>query len=101
MKYTTKQIIEIMQAKGGKPLLVRELMRLLRLKPEDRHPFKLTLAELTQKGEIIKTRGNRYGLPGKMDLVTGKFQAHPSGYGFVLAEKKGDPDVFVPIQRPA
>jgi ribonuclease R len=97
MKYTTKQIIDIMQAKGGKPLLVRELMRLLRLKPEDRHPFKLALAGLTQKGEIIKTRGNRYGLPEKMDLVTGKFQAHPSGYGFVLAEKKGDPDVFVSI----
>jgi ribonuclease R len=97
MKYTHKQIIEIMQAKGGKPLLVRELMRLLKLKPEDRHPFKLTLAELVQKGEILKNRGNRYGLPGKQDLVTGKFQAHPSGYGFVLAEKKGDPDVFVPI----
>ena len=99
MKYTTKQIIDIMQAKGGKALLVRELMRLLKLKPEDRHPFKLTLAELVQKGEILKTRGNRYGLPGKEDLVTGKFQAHPSGYGFVLPEKKGDPDVFVAIQN--
>jgi ribonuclease R len=97
MKYTQKQIIEIMQAKGGKPLLVRELMRILRLKPEDRHTFKVTLAELAQKGEILKTRGNRYGLPEKLDLVTGKFQAHPSGYGFVLAEKKGDPDIFVPI----
>ncbi len=79
MKYTNKQIIEIMQAKGGKPLLVRELMRLLRLKPEDRHDFKQTLTMLAQKGEIIKTRGNRYGLPEKMDLVTGRFQAHPSG----------------------
>jgi ribonuclease R len=97
MKYTNKQIIEIMQAKGGKPLLVRELMRLLRLKPEDRHDFKQTLSQLAQKGEVIKTRGNRYGLPEKMDLVTGKFQAHPSGYGFVLAEKKGDPDVFVSV----
>ena len=99
MKYTEKQITEIMQAKGGKPLLVRELMRLLRLKPEDRHAFKQTLTELAQKGEVIKTHGNRYGLPDKMDLVTGKFQAHSSGYGFVLPEKKGDPDVFVAIQN--
>jgi len=99
MKYTNKQIIEIMQAKGGKPLLVRELMRLLRLKPEDRHPFKLALAGLAQKGEIIKTRGNRYGLPGKLDLVTGLFQAHPSGYGFVIPEKKDGPDIFIPVQN--
>ena len=99
MKYTNKQIIDTMQTKGGKPLLVRELMRLLRLKPEDRHPFKQTLTELAQKGEVVKTRGNRYGLPEKMDLVTGSFQAHPSGYGFVLPEKKDGPDIFIPVQN--
>jgi len=35
----------------------------------------------------------RYGLPEKMSLLTGIYQAHPDGYGFVLAEEGGD--VFV------
>jgi ribonuclease R len=95
MNYTHKQLLEAIRTRAGKPLMVRELMRLLRLKATDRHDLKHTLSELVQNGDIIKTRGNRYGLPEKMDLETGLFQAHPSGYGFVIPEKKGQPDVYI------
>ena len=98
MNYTHKQLLEIIRTRTGKPMMVRELMRLLRLKTEDRHDLKHALNELVLSGDIIKTRGNRYGLPEKMDLETGLFQAHPSGYGFVIPEKKGTPDVFIPAQ---
>jgi ribonuclease R len=95
MKYTHKQIVELIKTRAGKPMLVRELMRLLRLKADDRRDLKQALNELALSGEIIKTRGNRYGLPEKMDLETGIFQAHPQGYGFVIPEKKGKTDVYV------
>jgi ribonuclease R len=95
MNYTHKQLLETIRTRAGKPMMVRELMRLLRLKAEDRHDLKHALNELVQSGDIIKTRGNRYGLPEKMDLETGIFQAHPSGFGFVLPEKKGKPDVYI------
>jgi len=98
MNYTRKQLLEIIRTRTGKPMLVRELMRLLRLKTEDRHDLKHALNELVLSGDIIKTRGNRYGLPEKMDLETGIFQAHPSGFGFVLPEKKGTPDVYIPAR---
>jgi ribonuclease R len=95
MKYTQKQIIEKIKAKTGKPMLVRELMHQLKLTSEDRHDLKGALNELVLSGDIVKTRGNRYGLPEKMDLETGKFQAHPQGYGFVIPEKKGKTDVYI------
>jgi ribonuclease R len=95
MNYTHKQLLEIIRTRTGKPVMVRELMRLLRLKAEDRRDLKHALNELTLSGDIIKTRGNRYGLPEKMDLEPGIFQAHPSGYGFVIPEKKGKPDVYI------
>ncbi len=95
MKYTHKQIIELIQARAGKPMLVRELMRMLRLKADDRRELKQVLTELALSGDIIKTRGNRFGLPGKMDLETGIFQAHPQGYGFVLSAKKGKSDIYI------
>jgi len=95
MTYTHKQIIELIKTRTGKPILVRELMRLLKLNAEDRHKLKQVLNELVISGEIIKTRGNRYGLPEKMDLETGIFQAHPQGYGFVIPEKKGKTDIFI------
>ncbi|MDA8422969.1 MAG: ribonuclease R [Nitrospiraceae bacterium] len=95
MKYTHKQIAELIKAKTGKPMLVRELMRQLRLTADDRRELKKVLNDLVLSGEIIKTRGNRYGLPEKMDLETGIFQAHPQGYGFVIPEKKGKTDVYI------
>ena len=95
MKYTHKQIAELIKAKTGKPMLVRELMRQLRLTADDRRDLKKVLNDLVLSGEIIKTRGNRYGLPEKMDLETGIFQAHPQGYGFVIPEKKGKTDVYI------
>ena len=75
MPYTHKQIIELIKTRTGKPMMVRELMRLLRLKSEDRRSLKQVLNELVLSGDIIKTRGNRFGLPEKMDLETGIFQA--------------------------
>ncbi len=75
--------------------MVRELMRLLKLKTEDRHELKRALNELVLNGELVKTRGNRYGLPEKMDLETGIFQAHAQGFGFVIPEKKGKTDIYI------
>src|SRR5512134_1920833 len=95
MKYTHKQIAELIKTKTGKPMLVRELMRQLRLKAEDRRELRKVLNELVLAGEIIKTRGNRFGLPEKMDLETGIYQAHPQGFGFVIPEKKGRTDIYV------
>ncbi len=98
MKYTDKQLIEAIRTRTGKPMMVRELMHALRLKTEDRRGLKKALNDLVLAGEIVKTRGNRYGLPEKMDLETGIFQAHPSGYGFVIPEKKGKPDIYIAVR---
>jgi len=78
-----------------RPLLMKELMRELGVPKEERHELKRVVRELRADGEIVKIRGNRYGLPDRMNLVVGKLSAHPDGYGFVVPEKEGEPDIFV------
>ncbi len=95
MTYTHKQLIELIRTRINKPMMVREIMRQLHLKTDDRHELKHALNELVLAGEIVKTRGNRYGLPDKMDLEAGIFQAHHQGFGFVLPEKKGLSDIYI------
>src|SRR5208283_5072020 len=95
MKYTQKQIIDLIKTRLGKPLIIREIMRQLKLTADDRRELKQVLNDLVLSGEIIRTRGNRYGLPEKMDLETGIFQAHPQGYGFVMPGKKGKTDIYI------
>ena len=53
------------------------------------------LKDLAEEGKIVKIRGNRYGLPEKMNLVVGRVKCHPDGYGFVIPETPGEEDVFV------
>ncbi len=96
MTFTKKDVLTFMKTRAGRPLLVREIMRLLHLKTDDRKILKQFLAELATEGALIKNRGNRYGLPDKMNLESGVFQAHTAGYGFVLSEKKGKSDIFIP-----
>src|SRR5437588_545162 len=42
---------------------------------------------------------NRYVLPAEADLVTGKLSIHQAGYGFLVTDKPGDPDIFVAAEN--
>ncbi len=69
------------------PATPRELLRELRIPREERAAFKRNLRNLVNDGALIEIKGNRYGLPDRMDLVVGKLDGHPSGIGFVAPER--------------
>jgi len=70
-------------------------MRSLGIPKKHRSAFLARLQEIIRDGELVEIKDNRYGLPGKMNLVTGRLQCHPDGFGFVLSEKTGEPDLFI------
>lgn len=76
-----------MRQKVPHPATPRELMRVLRISRDDRTGFKRNLRNLVNDGALIQIKGNRYGLPDRMDLVVGKLEGHPSGFGFVVPER--------------
>jgi ribonuclease R len=78
-----------------RPLLIREVLRFLRLPKDKRQRVKEIFRDLAEEGKIVKIRGNRYGLPIKMNLVVGRVKCHPDGYGFVIPEREGEQDIFV------
>ncbi|WP_245855916.1 ribonuclease R [Bacillus oleivorans] len=86
-----------MKEEAYKPLTVQELEELLQM--EDSDSFKelvKTLVHMEEKGYIVRTRTNRYGIPEKMNLLRGKFIAHEKGFGFVTPEEEGMDDIFIP-----
>jgi ribonuclease R len=68
------------------PATARELAQVLRIPREERNAFRRQLKELVASGELLQIRGNRFGIPDKMDLVVGKLQTNPGGFGFVVPE---------------
>jgi len=69
------------------PATPRELLRVLKVPRDERTSFKRSLRQLVNDGALIQIKGNRYGLPDRMDLVVGKLDGHPSGFGFVAPER--------------
>jgi len=88
------EILRLMEEED-RPVLIREVLRFIRLPKDQRQRVKEIFRDLANEGKIVKIRGNRYGLPVKMNLVVGRVKCHPDGYGFVIPEKEGEQDIFV------
>jgi ribonuclease R len=91
---SAEQILQSMEEED-RPLLSREIIRHLGLRDELKQKAKELLKELAEEGKVVRIRGNRYGLPLKMNLVVGKVKCHPDGYGFVIPEAEGEEDIFI------
>jgi ribonuclease R len=91
---SAEQVLQLMEEED-RPLLSMEIIRHLGLRGELRQRAKELLKDLAEEGKIVRIRGNRYGLPLKMNLVVGKVKCHPDGYGFVIPEAEGEEDIFV------
>ncbi|WP_438319191.1 ribonuclease R [Sporosarcina sp. FA9] len=92
-----QKLLLMMKEEVYKPLTVQEIQEMLELENADEFKELVKmLVQLEQKGHIIRSRSNRYGVPEKMNLVRGKFIGHAKGFGFVAPETEGMDDVFIP-----
>ncbi|HSW63382.1 MAG TPA: ribonuclease R [Dissulfurispiraceae bacterium] len=92
---TRQLLLSFFREKVKNPLSYRDLTELLKLRAGEKKSAKKALHDLVGSGNVIKTRKGLYGLPDEMSLVTGYFEAHRDGYGFVISEKPGERDIFV------
>lgn len=92
-----QRLLSFMREESYKPLTVQEIQEFLGIEgaAEFKELVKM-LVHLEQKGEIVRSRTNRYGVPERMNLLRGKFIGHAKGFGFVTPETEGMDDVFIP-----
>jgi ribonuclease R len=100
------QLLRQIREQVHHPATARELIRVLKIPREERTTFKRHLTSLVNDGALVLVRGTRYGLADRMDLVVGRLQTHPAGYGFVTPERhmeevKGDVFVAAPNLKEA
>jgi ribonuclease R len=92
------QLLRQIRERVHHPATARELTRVLDIPRDERATFKRQLKSLVNDGALVLVRGTRYGLADRMDLVVGRLQTHPGGYGFVTPERHDESvkgDVFV------
>ncbi|MBI2829191.1 MAG: ribonuclease R, partial [Acidobacteria bacterium] len=93
-------ILRLIKDKVHHPASARELAQVLRVPREQRSNFKRQLKTLVTDGMLVQIRGNRFGVAEKMDLVVGRLQTNPGGFGFVVPEHtepgQQRQDIFIP-----
>jgi len=91
------QVLSLMRERVHHPATAQELLRLLRVPRQDRSTLRRLLKSLVDSGDLIKIRGNRFGLADRMDLVVGRLETHPRGFGFVIpdAGHEDQRDVYI------
>jgi ribonuclease R len=92
-----EEILRQMRERVHHPAGTRELLQALKIPKEERATFRRHLKGLVADGDLIEIRGQRFGLPEKMDLYVGRLQTHPAGYGFVTPERdiEAGGDIFI------
>ena len=81
------QLLKLIREKVEHPATPRELIQRLKIPREERATFKRLLGQLVAGGALVQTRGNRYGVPERMNLVVGKITTNPRGFGFVVPDR--------------
>lgn len=96
MKKTKKAVLALVREQGP-AVEFREMMRVFGVHKGARREFKAFIDEMTDAGELVRLKGNRYGLPRDEDLVAGRLSTHRDGYGFVIPDEGGE-DIFIPAR---
>ena len=82
-------------AEQGVPTSVDRLCQLLDIAEFEREPFQRRLGAMARDAQLLQNRRNDWLIPDKADLLKGRVQGHPDGFGFLVRED-GGADLFLP-----
>ncbi len=82
-------------AEHDAPMSREQLLEIFHIDDEERiEGVRRRLRAMENDGQLVFTKGKRYALPEKMDLIKGTVIGHRDGYGFLQVE--GSDDWFIP-----
>ncbi|MGV3773647.1 MAG: ribonuclease R, partial [Verrucomicrobiales bacterium] len=91
-----KKILTLLGKKDYVPLNPSDMMRRLKVAPEDEEAFHQTLKDLVRTGSIARIKANRYMKPKQDDLVTGRIRINRAGKGFLQPDDPSLKEIAIP-----
>lgn len=89
-------LLSFMREEAYRPMDIQELVAVFDISPDEYKSFKKVLKAMEREGLIVRTKKDKFGVPERLGLITGKLQVHQKGFGFLLPETEGEKDVFIP-----
>ncbi|MGA8146201.1 MAG: ribonuclease R [Gallionellaceae bacterium] len=78
-------ILQTLEEQGA-PLAEEELCALLHITQAEAELFSRRLSAMQRDGQVMRNRKGAICVVDKLDLIKGRVQGHPDGFGFVIPE---------------
>jgi len=92
---SSTEILAFLKTQEGQTATLTELAQGLNIPSDGRKELRQTLRSLAEERKLVKFDRRRYGLPPRGKVVEGRFQAHREGFGFLIPDDPGLPDIFL------
>ena len=93
-----ERIIALAQSREYAPQTTNELSASLGLGKKDRRKLDHELRLLMSRGDLVIVKGDRYCIPGDVDLTTGVIRFRQNGSGFVIPDETASGNSAEPIE---
>lgn len=90
------KILKLLGRRSYLPSNIPELLKQLKLEPNQQQNLQNTLADLERSGLVAKIKVNRYILPKEADLIPGRIQITKGGRGFLMPDEAGMAEIAIP-----
>ena len=94
-----EHILDTLSAQGV-PLQFSQLCNLLDIKATEQDAFQRRLGAMARDGQVMQNRRDDWLVPDKADLIRGRIEGHPDGYGFLAPDESGS-DLFLSAKEMA
>ncbi len=86
-------VLQILKQQGV-PTAEHALYKLLDITKKEEELFNRRLTAMMREGQIFRNRKGDICVMEKLDLIKGKIQGHPDGFGFLIPDD-GSPDLYL------
>lgn len=92
-------IMSVLEA-AGQPLYMEDIFQVLGVQDDEERTegVRRRLKAMVRDGQLLQNRKGAFGIVKRMDLIAGRVQAHPDGFGFLQPEAGGE-DLFLPYRE--
>jgi len=90
-----KKLLNFLKTEAKQPMTKEELLDEFDIVEQQKHFFYKILDQLEKDGLLFKNKKDKYGLPEKLDLIVGRIDKNPRGFGFLIPEDPGHKDIFI------
>ena len=90
----SREYILQLLTEAGCPVDVDAFAKQLAITDAEQELFQRRLGAMQRDGQLMLNRKRQLCLPDKLDLIKGRVEGHPDGFGFVVPDEGGD-DLFL------